>query len=118
LNVYEFTGAANAFTTTVPILNCQSSGTRLKYRAQEWYRNLPPMAYYSHTLTPNSQCFDCLNANGITCSHTAARSYHPGGINFAFCDGSVHFAKNSVSPATWYALGTRAGSEVISSDSY
>jgi prepilin-type N-terminal cleavage/methylation domain-containing protein/prepilin-type processing-associated H-X9-DG protein len=118
LNVFIFTGSAASFTTTVPIINCQSSGSRLKYRGQEYYRNLPPTAYYSHTLTPNSPYYDCWNANGGTCSHTAARSYHPGGVNVVFCDGSVHFIKNSINPVSWYALGTRAGGEVISSDSY
>jgi prepilin-type N-terminal cleavage/methylation domain-containing protein len=118
LNVYEFTGASASFTTTVAIQNCQASGARLKYRGQEWYRNLPPTAFYSHTLTPNSTTFDCLNASGINCSHTAARSYHPGCVNAVFCDGSVHFIKNSINPTAWYALGTRAGGEIISSDSY
>ncbi len=118
LNVYEYTGSSSGFTTTVPIANCQSSGARLRYRGQEYYRNLPPMAFYSHTLTPNTQLFDCWNANGGTCSHTAARSYHSGGVNVIFCDGSVHFVKNSINPVTWYALGTRAGGEVLSSDSY
>jgi hypothetical protein len=33
-------------------------------------------------------------------------------------DGSVRFVKNSISPQTWWALGTRAGGEIISSDSY
>jgi prepilin-type processing-associated H-X9-DG protein len=47
-----------------------------------------------------------------------ASSKHPGGVNALFADGSVHFIKNSVSPITWYALGTIAGGEVISSDSY
>jgi prepilin-type N-terminal cleavage/methylation domain-containing protein/prepilin-type processing-associated H-X9-DG protein len=45
-------------------------------------------------------------------------SHHPGGVNVLFGDGSVKFVKDSVNLATWQALGTRAGGEVISSDSY
>jgi prepilin-type processing-associated H-X9-DG protein/prepilin-type N-terminal cleavage/methylation domain-containing protein len=47
-----------------------------------------------------------------------ARSYHPGGVNALFADGSVRFAKSSIDGATWRALGTVAGGEVISGDSY
>ena len=47
-----------------------------------------------------------------------ARSYHPGGVNTLFADGSVRFAKSTIDGATWRALGTVAGAEVISSDSY
>jgi hypothetical protein len=32
-------------------------------------------------------------------------------------DGSVKFIKNSVIPRTWWAVGTKAGGEVISADS-
>ena len=45
-------------------------------------------------------------------------SNHPGGVNICFADGSVHFIKNRVNLFTWWALGTRNGAEVISSDSY
>ncbi len=60
-------------------------------------------------------------------------SFHPGGANALFTDGSVHFLKNVTSDAGVYpngatrytpsslilqALGTRAGGEVVSSDSY
>ena len=45
-------------------------------------------------------------------------SRHPGGVNVLFGDGSVKFVKDSVNLATWRALGTRAGGEVVSADSY
>jgi prepilin-type N-terminal cleavage/methylation domain-containing protein/prepilin-type processing-associated H-X9-DG protein len=45
-------------------------------------------------------------------------SRHPGGVNFLFADGSVHFLKQSINPTPWRALATRAGGEVISADSY
>jgi prepilin-type N-terminal cleavage/methylation domain-containing protein/prepilin-type processing-associated H-X9-DG protein len=45
-------------------------------------------------------------------------SRHPGGANVVFADGSVHFIKSSIAIKTWWALGTRANGEVISSDSY
>jgi len=47
-----------------------------------------------------------------------ASSAHPGGANIAFADGSVHFVKSTVAQRTWWALGTRAGGEVLSADSY
>ena len=45
-------------------------------------------------------------------------SNHPGGVNICFTDGSVRFVKDSVNLPAWWALGTRAGGEVVSSDSY
>jgi len=45
-------------------------------------------------------------------------SRHPGGANFLFADGSVHFLKSSINPMPFRALATRAYGEVVSSDSY
>jgi len=56
------------------------------------------------------------DSNGATYSN--ATSYHPGGVNTAFTDGSVHFIKNSISMLTWMSLGTRANGEIVSADSY
>jgi len=77
-----------------------------------------------HTFnTPNSTAPDVVNwaiANGdpLTPVSTAgaeqntARSRHIGGVNVAMCDGSVVFISNSVSLATWQALGSMSGSDV------
>jgi prepilin-type N-terminal cleavage/methylation domain-containing protein/prepilin-type processing-associated H-X9-DG protein len=53
---------------------------------------------------------------GDTYAAVTSRSYHLGGVNVVFMDGSVHFVRNAVALATWRALGTRAGGEVVGSD--
>ena len=71
---------------------------------------------------PNDWFNPTVNASGLTACQNLGqwgfRSLHPGGTNFAFADGSVKFIKNSVDLNAYRALGTRAGSEVISADSY
>ena len=49
-------------------------------------------------------------------NYGAFRSEHPGGANFALADGSVQFVRDSVAPATFAALGTRAGGETANLD--
>jgi prepilin-type processing-associated H-X9-DG protein len=44
---------------------------------------------------------------------TTANSAHAGGVNLLLCDGSVHFVTYNVNLATWRALGTRNGGEVV-----
>jgi prepilin-type N-terminal cleavage/methylation domain-containing protein/prepilin-type processing-associated H-X9-DG protein len=58
------------------------------------------------------------NNGGPTYASLSASSYHPGGVNTLFGDGSVKFVKNSINATTWRALGTIAGGEVLSADSY
>jgi prepilin-type processing-associated H-X9-DG protein len=47
-----------------------------------------------------------------------ASSFHPGGVNVLFLDGSVRFIKDTIAQTTWWALATKAGGEVISADTY
>ena len=58
------------------------------------------------------------NNGGPTYAAVTARSYHPGGVNALFCDGSVRFVKDSINFQTWRGLGTIGSGEVISSDAY
>lgn len=48
----------------------------------------------------------------------SSMSYHPGGSNYLFGDSSVKFLKLSINLGVYQALGTRAGAEVVSADSY
>jgi prepilin-type N-terminal cleavage/methylation domain-containing protein/prepilin-type processing-associated H-X9-DG protein len=73
-------------------------------------------------LPPNPQYPNCStvskSSNAIqNPGNWGMSSYHPGGCNILLCDGSVRFVKNSVSLPTVWALGSRSGGEVISSDS-
>jgi prepilin-type N-terminal cleavage/methylation domain-containing protein/prepilin-type processing-associated H-X9-DG protein len=45
-------------------------------------------------------------------------SFHPGGANAVFADGSVHFLKAGMSIRVLAALVTRAGGEVVSADDF
>jgi prepilin-type N-terminal cleavage/methylation domain-containing protein/prepilin-type processing-associated H-X9-DG protein len=58
------------------------------------------------------------NNGGPTYAAVTARSYHPGGVDTLFGDGSVKFIKNTINWQIWRGLGTIAGGEVISSDSF
>jgi prepilin-type processing-associated H-X9-DG protein len=47
-----------------------------------------------------------------------ATSAHAGGANFLMSDGSVRFIKNTIAQRTYWAIGTRNGNEVVSSDAF
>jgi prepilin-type N-terminal cleavage/methylation domain-containing protein/prepilin-type processing-associated H-X9-DG protein len=46
-------------------------------------------------------------------NYTSARSRHTGGVNAALCDGSVRFVRDAIDLATWQAVASANGGEVV-----
>jgi prepilin-type N-terminal cleavage/methylation domain-containing protein/prepilin-type processing-associated H-X9-DG protein len=89
--------------------------------------------YTPNARTPDEVVRQCPPANGLNGIYGCkiiggvgneaqqvfiARSSHSGGVNVGFCDGSVRFVKDSVASATWRALSTSQGGEVLDASSY
>jgi prepilin-type N-terminal cleavage/methylation domain-containing protein/prepilin-type processing-associated H-X9-DG protein len=87
-----------------------TSGTVYRYAGLEYCRSFAFTSFYSHTKVPNAPTLDCTDLNSF---HGAARSYHSGGVNVCFCDGSVRFISNNIDLVTWQNLGSRGGGEVV-----
>jgi prepilin-type N-terminal cleavage/methylation domain-containing protein/prepilin-type processing-associated H-X9-DG protein len=90
-----------------------------------WGWGAMSMTLFNTVATPNSALapFSACRSSCAGCGpddsiFSNAQSNHPGGVNVLFGDGHVQFVKNSISPQTWMALGTRGNGDVISADSY
>jgi prepilin-type N-terminal cleavage/methylation domain-containing protein/prepilin-type processing-associated H-X9-DG protein len=102
--------------------SCQAS-TQIAYAQKgiDWLLDLCGKGGgYSHIMTPNKKaCWYGTGDNANTdTTVVGVSSYHSGGVNTCFLDGSVKFIKESVNYLTWWALATRAGGEVVSADAY
>jgi prepilin-type N-terminal cleavage/methylation domain-containing protein/prepilin-type processing-associated H-X9-DG protein len=104
--------AALADCQAVNILDLSKQGN--SNAGSPWMSDGHTSTRYYHAFVPNSR--GCMfPPQRIS---TTANSRHPGGVNVTMADGSVRFFKSTISLATWRAIGTRNGGEVISADSY
>lgn len=88
-----------------------------------WSMGVMGWTMFSTILTPNEKPYSACRVGCPRCgidntNIMSATSEHPGGVNVCMGDGSVKFIKNSINRQTWVALGTKAGGEVLSADSY
>lgn len=76
-----------------------------------WIQNFH-MTLYTHAGPPNMR----------SCAYPpnrmmmVANSGHTQGVNLGLCDGAVRFVPNSISIATWRAIGTRDSKDLIGPD--
>ena len=113
------------------VQNCNSMpGTTTAYTPTQWtgavwhgsHGGTLHFNAYNHVNTPNK--ISCAAAGGPGgppggwYDSITATSNHPGGVNVALCDGSVRFVKDSINMQMWWAVGTKAGGEVLSADAW
>ncbi|AGA27974.1 DUF1559 domain-containing protein [Singulisphaera acidiphila] len=112
------------------ITACNSSwnagtGPFTNRRGERWGWGTTGLSLFNTIITPNSKqspwsscrfsCSGC-GADGANFANTS--SFHTGGVNALFADGSVKFIKDSIAQTTWWALGTRGKGEILSADAY
>jgi prepilin-type N-terminal cleavage/methylation domain-containing protein/prepilin-type processing-associated H-X9-DG protein len=78
--------------------------TKYQYCDTVWPSGLYFDTMFTTTYPPNlpTSSTPGLTPTGFSYYYaTGATSYHPGGLNFAFCDGSVRFIKNTINSWTF-----------------
>jgi prepilin-type processing-associated H-X9-DG protein len=110
-----FDASTNPVTTNAVIQLCNAADNSRSasfldlQRGENWAHGSMAMAMFNTIVTPNA-FNDTWTHCGLNASSGAvlsnADSYHPGGVNCLFSDGSVKFIKDSINQRTLWALGT------------
>ena len=110
-------GAAKSSTT-----GGESWRTNMSYLGQSWHQGMFGWTMGNVLLAPNPQfpnCRTCSWDGDWDCEGMyGLSSFHPGGANVLFADGSVRFIKSTTNMQTMWKLGSRSNGEIVSSDSY
>ena len=92
-------------------VGCADSTKQVLFtRNDKWADGAASTTGYNHYLTPNASRIDCYSRVG---TRKAARSFHTGGVQVLFADGSVHFVSNAVEVSTWRNLASIQDGNVL-----
>jgi prepilin-type N-terminal cleavage/methylation domain-containing protein/prepilin-type processing-associated H-X9-DG protein len=110
----------NSCKTSTKIYTVTSTGAAYDHKGMKWLNQAcGEGGCYTHIMTPNLlACVFGGEDPHPARTLTGPSSKHSGGVNVGFLDGSVKFIKDSVSQATWWAIATRDGGEVVDAASY
>ncbi len=115
-------GTANTALVSELLLSPDSNGHDIRGR---YYNPAHSGVAFSTRLPPNNLVPDQLNWCQATPKNYApciwsdtnifvsTRSRHSGGVNMGLADGSVRFIRDGINAATFQALGSRSGGEVL-----
>lgn len=96
--------------------------TNMSYLGQNWNQGMFGWTLGNMLLPPNPQypnCRTCDWDGDWDCAGMyTISSYHPGGANVAYADGSVRFLKDSTNRTVIWAIASIDGREVVSANEY
>lgn len=102
------TGSRRESDSTVYMYSCKNLDDRYPINA-----DLNQTGYYrSHVLFGNNPEMPSGGQEIVSLNDTFFGSFHTGGANFVFVDGSVHFIDESIDLVTYLAFGSMNGEEV------
>jgi prepilin-type N-terminal cleavage/methylation domain-containing protein/prepilin-type processing-associated H-X9-DG protein len=92
--------------------------TTVRGGATRWAVAYPGITWGSTAGPINSEAIGTAKYDFFNIGYESFRSDHPGGVNFAFVDGSVRYIANEIDPALYKALATREGGEMVDNSAY
>jgi prepilin-type N-terminal cleavage/methylation domain-containing protein/prepilin-type processing-associated H-X9-DG protein len=92
------------------------------WRGANYARGCLGLSLFNTVVTPNARHGEWTHCRDAILSFMAvysnADSFHPGGVNTLMADGRVCFIKDAVNQRAWWALGTRAGGEIVNDNEF
>ncbi|MDP1561481.1 MAG: DUF1559 domain-containing protein [Pirellulaceae bacterium] len=83
----------------------------LHSRGRPWTDANDFIRVFHHALGPNSN--SAFNFQSVQGGLYSTASNHVGAVNLSFVDGSVTSISNEISPAAWWAMGSRDGGDSV-----